>query len=120
MAHYAFIDENNIVTEVIVGVDENETIEGLEPEIWYSNFRGQLCKRTSYNENIRANFAGVGHKYDPDFDVFIPIKPFPSWKLNYTSFKWQAPVDMPEEIEGYVWRWSENNKEWIKIAIPTE
>ena len=75
MAHYAFLDENNIVTEVIAGKDENEFIDGLDPEIWYANFRGQVCKRTSYNANIRYNYAGVGFKYDADADAFIAPKP---------------------------------------------
>ena len=70
MAHYAFLDENNVVTEVIVGIDETELIEGLDPETWYGNFRGQICKRTSYNNNIRGVFAGIGSKYDPVKDVF--------------------------------------------------
>jgi hypothetical protein len=120
MAHYAFLDENNVVTEVIVGIDETELIEGLEPENWYSNFRGQPCVRTSYNANIRGNFAGIGYKYDPQFDAFISPSPFPSWKLNYTTFKWEAPVAKPENIEGYVWLWSETNQEWIKVVYPTE
>lgn len=72
MAHYAFLDENNIVTEVIPGKDENELIDGLTPEEWYGNFRGQVCKRTSYNNNIRYNYAGVGYTYDPIDDAFIP------------------------------------------------
>ena len=72
MAHYAFLDENNIVTEVIVGIDETETIEGLDPETWYGNFRGQVCKRTSYNGKIRGVYAGVGFTYDTDLDIFIP------------------------------------------------
>ena len=71
MAHYAFLDENNIVTEVIVGIDETETIEGLDTETWYGNFRGQVCKRTSYNNKIRGIYAGVGFTYDPVFDIFI-------------------------------------------------
>jgi len=75
MAHYAFLDENNIVTEVITGVDETQTIEGLEPEIWYGNFRGQTCKRTSYNSNIRFNYAGVGYTYDAVDDAFIAPMP---------------------------------------------
>jgi hypothetical protein len=72
MAHYAFLDETNIVTEVIVGIDETETIDGLDTETWYSNFRGQVCKRTSYNGNIRFNYAGIGYTYDPIDDAFIP------------------------------------------------
>jgi hypothetical protein len=75
MAHYAFLDEDNIVTEVIVGIDETELIEGLEPEIWYGNFRGQTCKRTSYNSNIRFNYAGIGYTYDPIADAFIAPMP---------------------------------------------
>ena len=75
MAHYAFIDENNIVTEVIVGKDENELLDGLSPEEWYRNFRGLTCIRTSYNSKIRFNFAGVGFTYDPIDDAFIAPMP---------------------------------------------
>jgi hypothetical protein len=75
MAHYAFLNEANIVTEVIVGIDETELIEGLEPEIWYGNFRGQVCKRTSYSASIRFNFAGIGYSYDPIDDAFIAPMP---------------------------------------------
>jgi hypothetical protein len=72
MAHYAFLDNNNIVTEVITGIDETELIEGLDPETWYGNFREQVCKRTSYNGNIRYNYAGIGYTYDEVYDAFIP------------------------------------------------
>ena len=76
MAHYAFLDANNVVTEVITGIDETELIEGLDPEVWYGNFRGQVCKRTSYNNNIRGRFAGIGYTYDAALDEFIaPDKP---------------------------------------------
>ena len=75
MAHYAFLDENNIVTEVIVGIDETELIEGLDTETWYGNFRNQKCVRTSYNAKIRYNYAGVGYTYDEAADAFIPPKP---------------------------------------------
>ena len=71
MAHYVFLDENNIVTEVITGKDENETIDGLTPEEWYADFRGQRCIRTSYNGRIRYNYAGLGYTYDPIDDAFI-------------------------------------------------
>ena len=71
MAHYAFLDNNNIVTEVITGIDETELIEGLHPETWYGNFRGQRCKRTSYNGKIRGVFAGIGYSYDEENDLFI-------------------------------------------------
>lgn len=93
MAHYAFLDKNNIVTEVIVGIDETELIEGLDPEIWYENFRGQTCKRTSYNGNIRKNYAGLGFIYDELKDVFIPPKPiFPedaNWWLDPETCRWE-------------------------------
>ena len=117
MAHYAFLDKNNIVTEVITGIDETELIEGLDTETWYGNFRGQICKRTSYNGNIRANFASVGHKYDSDFDVFIAPQPFPSWKLNYTTYLWEAPIARPEEVEGSKWKWSEYNQAWVPSSL---
>jgi len=75
MAHYAFLDDNNIVTEVIVGKDETETIDGLTPEEWYANYRGQTCIRTSYNSKIRYNYAGVGYFYNPIDDAFIAPMP---------------------------------------------
>ena len=74
MAHYAFLDNNNIVTEVITGIHETETIEGLDTETWYGNYRGQSCKRTSYNGRIRFNYAGIGYTYDEVRDGFIPPK----------------------------------------------
>jgi hypothetical protein len=89
MAHYAFLDENNIVTEVITGIDETETIEGLDTETWYGNFRGQVCKRTSYNNNIRKNYAGIGHTYDLVRDAFIAPKPTEGdWELNEITCQW--------------------------------
>jgi hypothetical protein len=75
MAHYAFLNESSIVTEVIVGIDETELIEGLAPETWYGNFRGQTCKRTSYSGSIRFNYAGIGYTYDPIDDAFIAPMP---------------------------------------------
>jgi hypothetical protein len=75
MAHYAFLDDSNIVTEVITGIDETELIEGLTPETWYSDFKGQRCVRTSYNANIRYNYAGIGYTYDPVDDAFIAPMP---------------------------------------------
>jgi hypothetical protein len=75
MAHYAFLDANNVVTEVIVGIDETELIEGLDPETWYGNFRGQKCVRTSYNKKIRYNYAGIGYTYDQEADAFISPRP---------------------------------------------
>jgi hypothetical protein len=75
MAHYAFLDDSNIVTEVIVGVDENKLIEGKTTEDWYSEFRGQRCVRTSYNGKIRYNYASIGYTYDPIDDAFIAPMP---------------------------------------------
>jgi hypothetical protein len=75
MAHYAFLDDSNIVTEVIAGIDETQLIEGKTPEDWYSEFRGQTCLRTSYNSNIRYNYAGIGYTYDPIDDAFIAPMP---------------------------------------------
>ena len=111
MAHYAFLDENNIVTEVIVGKDETETIDGLSPEVWYGNFRNQTCVRTSYNGNIRKQFAGIGYFYNPDADVFILPKPYPSWVLNET-YDWESPVPMPT-TDGRWW-WDEEIQEWTR------
>jgi hypothetical protein len=91
MAHYAFLDENNIVTEVIVGIDETETIEGLDPETWYGNFRGQVCKRTSYNNKIRFNYAGVGYIYNADLDAFIAPKPELAIGFNEQTCQWIVP-----------------------------
>ena len=88
MAHYAFIDENNLVTEVIVGLDETEVIDGLDPETWYGNFRGQTCKRTSYHGNIRKNFAGIGYTYDAERDAFIPPRPDNAVSLDEESCQW--------------------------------
>jgi hypothetical protein len=92
MAHYAFLDENNIVTEVIPGKDENELIDGLDPETWYGNYRGQVCKRTSYNGNIRYNYAGIGYTYDADADAFIAPRPICGHKELFLndSFIWNC------------------------------
>ena len=109
MAHYAFIDENNVVTEVIVGIDEHELIEGINPETWYGNFRNQVCKRTSYNGKIRKQYAGIGYRYDESADVFIAPKPFESWTLDQ-NYDWQAPKPKPE---GFDWFWNEDLGEWV-------
>ena len=95
MAHYAFLDSNNVVTQVIVGIDETELIEGLLPEVWYSTFRGQTCKRTSYNNRIRKQYAGIGYTYNAVADVFIAPQPFASWSLD-SNHDWQAPTPKPD------------------------
>jgi hypothetical protein len=107
MAHYAFLDNNNIVTEVITGIDEAELIEGLDTETWYGNFRGQACKRTSYNGKIRKNYAGLGYTYDSQRDAFIPPKPYNSWLLDEATCLWKAPTPYPSDSSIYLWNESE-------------
>ena len=110
MAHYAFLDENNIVTEVITGIDETELIEGKDPETWYGEFRGQVCKRTSYNGNIRKNYAGIGYSYDESRDAFIPPKLFESWVLNEETCQWEPPTAYPND--GNLYTWNEETVSW--------
>jgi hypothetical protein len=124
MAHYAFLDSNNIVTEVIVGKNEGE--EGVDWEVHYGNFRGQTCKRTSYNTrggvhigggiSFRKNYAGLGYTYDANRDAFIPPKPYNSWLLNETTCLWNAPVAMPEDAgtgePPKRYTWNESTVSW--------
>lgn len=112
MAHYAFLDQNNIVTEVIVGKDETDTTHDWEK--FYGEFRGQTCKRTSYNGNIRKNYAGIGYSYDPNRDAFIPPKPFPSWVLIEETCNWTAPVERPTDDK--VYQWDEATTNWIEVT----
>jgi hypothetical protein len=115
MAHYAFLDDQNIVTEVIVGIEETELIEGKDPETWYGDFCGQVCKRTSYNGNIRKNYAGVGYRYDEELDAFIAPKPFESWLLDEDTCRWQAPIPYPEgEL---IYRWDEETRDWVEATF---
>jgi hypothetical protein len=121
MAHYAFLDENNIVTEVIVGKNEGE--DGVDWEVWYGEFRGQVCKRTSYNTlgNVhinggipyRGNYAGIGYTYQADIDAFVPPKPYPSWTLD-SNVVWQAPTAMPND--GKTYSWNEETQAWVMQA----
>jgi hypothetical protein len=121
MAHYAFLDQNNIVIEVIVGKNENE--EGINWEQQYGSFRGQVCKRTSYNTiggvhqsggtPFRKNYAGIGYTYDENRDAFIPPKPFNSWILNEDTCNWNAPIAMPED--GNMYSWNELTLSWDLI-----
>lgn len=109
MAHYAFLDDKNVVTEVIVGNDETTG----DWETYYGEFRGQRCVRTSYNANIRYNYAGVGFTYDETRDAFIPPTPYPSWVLDEDTCLWVAPVPMPEDGE-YVW--NEESQTWDPVS----
>ena len=91
MAHYAFLNESNVVTNVIVGKDETEIIEGLTPEQWYSDYAGQTCIRTSYNGKIRYNYAGIGYTYDPIDDAFIAPAPCNHTELTLNDLKrWEC------------------------------
>jgi len=108
MAHYAFLDMANIVTEVIVGRNEGDT--NTNWELHYQDIRKQVCKRTSYNGNIRKNYAGIGYTYDFARDAFIPQKPYASWVLDETTCLWGAPVAQPNDGERYTW--DEENQEW--------
>ena len=117
MAHYAFLDANDIVTEVITGKNESE--DGVDWEQWYGEFRGQACKRTSYNTSggqhpegnpFRKNYAGIGYKYDEQRDAFIPPQPVPSWTLNEDTCLWDAPVPMPTDGQYY---WDEATISWV-------
>ena len=122
MAHYAFLDESNIVTDVIVGKNEGE--EGADWEQHYGNFRGQTCKRTSYNTSggvhsgggtpYRKNYAGIGYSYDLARDAFIPPKPYPSWLLDEDSCQWEPPVPYPNDGELCIW--DEAAGEWVVTA----
>jgi hypothetical protein len=124
MAHYAFLDENNIVTEVITGVDEDIVQTDLDGsqvggsseawETWYGNFRGQVCKRTSYNGNYRKNYAGTGYTYNEDRDAFIPPKPFESWVLDENTCFWNPPVPYP--TDGKMYTWNEEELKWKEIV----
>jgi hypothetical protein len=126
MAHYAFLDENNIVTEVIVGKNEGE--EGIDWEQHYGAFRGQPCKRTSYNTGrgvhelggtpYRKNYAGIGYTYDSERDAFIPPKPFASWLLDENTCWWNAPIPYPTDIgteeNPKRYSWDEATTSWVE------
>jgi hypothetical protein len=118
MGHYAFLNEANIVTEVIVGKDENEG--GINWEEHYGEFRNQVCKRTSYNTYsgvhnngglaFRKNYASIGYKYDQTRDAFIPPQPYESWILNEFTCQWDAPVSKPEDEN--IYNWNESTLSW--------
>lgn len=114
MAHYAFLDGNDIVVEVITGRNEDEVVEGISDwEEYYGNLRGRKCVRTSYNGNIRKNYAGIGFTYDSERDAFIPPKPFGSWTLNEESCLWEPPVAHPEDDN--VYDWNEESQSWDQL-----
>ena len=113
MAHYAYLDDNNIVVAVTVGKDETELIDGLDTETYYALGTPYTVKRTSYNGNIRKQFAGIGYTYDFINDVFISHQPYPSWSLD-ENFDWQPPTPRPE---GMGWYWDEDSLSWLKQSL---
>ena len=115
MDYYAFLDENNVVTEVIGGKDQGS--ENTDWEQWYGEFRGQVCKR-SRTDGFRKNYAGIGYTYDNTRDAFIPPQPFPSWTLNEETCQWGAPVAMPDDGQRYTW--DEETVAWVLIKEPTQ
>ena len=117
MAHYAQIDENNIVTQVIV-IDNKDTADanGVEKEYIGAAFCERLFggtwKQTSYNGNIRKNYAGIGYSYNADIDAFVAPKPYASWTLNANA-QWQAPTAMP--TDGKMYSWNEESQTWVEV-----
>jgi hypothetical protein len=130
MAHFALLDENNIVTFVTVGRDEDD---GKEAEL---NARtGQVYRQTSYNTRggvyytpntnepdpdqskaFRKNYAGIGYEYRADIDGFVPPKPYTSWVLNETTGLWDAPVPYPTDGKQYTW--DEDTQSWVEVPDP--
>ena len=117
MGHYAKIDENNVVTQVVV-VDNKDMADafGVEKEhigaAHLEKILGGVWKQTSYNGNMRKNYAGIGYIYRPDIDAFVPPKPFASWLLNANA-QWEAPVAMP--TDGKMYSWDEPTTSWVEI-----
>jgi len=110
MAHYAWLDENNVVVNVSVGIDESELIDGLDTETFYSQATGYNIKRTSYNSKIRGVYAAIGYSYNVDEDIFVTPQPFPSW-TRVGSF-WNAPTPIPNKGK---WYWNEDTLNWIEL-----
>ena len=108
MDYYAFLDSNNVVTEVILGKDQES--ENTDWEQWYGEFRGQVCKR-SRTDGFRKHYAGIGYTYDATRDAFIPPQSFPSWVLNEDTCLWNAPVAMP--TDGQPYQWDEETTSWV-------
>ena len=118
MAHYCKLDENNVVTQVIV-VDNKDTADanGVEKEsigvAFCERLFGGTWKQTSYNGNFRKNYAGIGYTYNADLDAFVPPKPFASWVLNEETAQWNAPVPMPNDGNRY--QWDEETVSWVEV-----
>lgn len=120
MAHFAKLDENNVVTQVIVvGNKDTSDASGVEKEsigiAFCERLFGGNWKQTSYNGNIRKNYAGIGYTYDAGRDAFIAPKPFASWVLNETTCQWEAPTPMP--LDGKMYSWNEESLTWIETNV---
>lgn len=133
MAHYAFLDENNIVTNVIIGIDEDDLPSGVTSwEDFYGDIQNAVCLRTSVNtlggvhynpetgepsadqsKAFRMNYAGIGYIYDKERDAFIPPQPYESWVLNQDTCVWEAPIPMPEDGN---YTWNESTQSWDEIS----
>ena len=123
MAHYAFLDFNNIVVKVIVGKDENEG--DINWEEHYAEVEQKPCKRTSYNTwagehklggvPFRKNYASIGYRYDEQRDAFVPPQNFLSWKLNEDTCRWDPPVPYP--TDGKLYKWDETILNWVEIIV---
>jgi hypothetical protein len=122
MAHFAFLDENNVVVNVI-RVDNSDCLDenGNESEEVGIAFCNSIIKgkwvQTSYNNSFRKNYAGIGYAYDPILDAFIPPQNFSSWILDETTCRWNPPVPMPEEGQ---WYWDENSQSWIEVELTSQ
>ena len=122
MAHFAELDENNIVLRVCVVDNDIPTSDGplgendkhVDGETWCTNFWGGTWKQTSYNDNFRKNYAGVGMTYDKTRDAFIPVKPYASWTLVEATCQWTAPVTYPDDGKNYTWNEATTN--WVEIT----
>jgi hypothetical protein len=121
MAHFAQLDENNVVTQVIVvGNKDCSDANGVEKEsigiAFCERLLGGTWKQTSYNGNIRKNYAGIGYTYNADIDAFVPPQPFASWTLNNDTAQWEAPTPMPDD--GKMYNWDEATTSWVEIEMP--
>jgi hypothetical protein len=122
MAHFAQLNEENLVTQVIVVANEDTADQdGVENETigaaFCNNLLGGRWVQTSYNANIRKNYAGIGYKYDATLDAFIPPQPFASWTLNEETAQWEAPTPYPDDEKRYTW--DEETTSWVEIAEET-
>ena len=118
MAHFARLDENNVVIQVVVVANKDTAdASGVEKEhigaAFCERLLGGVWKQTSYNGNFRKNYAGIGYTYNADIDAFVPPKPFASWVLNEDTAQWEAPTPMPTEG---MWRWDEETVSWKEVV----